>query len=60
MAPALETLGVPLAGLAFMLGIDRIPDMIRSCVNVLGQIAAAVLIDAKLNSQSPLENQHKL
>lgn len=45
MAPALDAIGVPVAGLAFMLGIDRIPDMMRSCVNVLGQISAAVLID---------------
>ncbi|MGB0906425.1 MAG: dicarboxylate/amino acid:cation symporter [Maricaulaceae bacterium] len=45
MAPALDTIGVPVAGLAFMLGIDRIPDMMRTCVNVLGQITAAVFID---------------
>lgn len=45
MAPALDTIGVPVAGLAFMLGIDRIPDMIRSCVNVLGQISTAVIVD---------------
>ena len=49
MAPALDAIGVPVAGLAFMLGIDRIPDMMRSCVNVLGQITAAVLIDKKQN-----------
>lgn len=47
MAPALDSIGVPVAGLAFMLGIDRIPDMMRSCVNVLGQISAAVLVDKK-------------
>ena len=47
MAPALAAIGVPTAGLALILGIDRIPDMMRSCVNVLGQIAAAVLIDTK-------------
>jgi len=47
MAPALDAIGVPVAGLALILGIDRIPDMIRSCVNVLGQISAAVLIDRK-------------
>ena len=47
MAPALDAIGVPVAGLAFMLGVDRIPDMMRTCVNVLGQISAAVLIDRK-------------
>jgi Na+/H+-dicarboxylate symporter len=45
MAPALDAVGVPVAGLALMLGIDRIPDMMRSGVNLLGQISAAVLID---------------
>jgi len=44
MMPALETVGVPIAGLSFLLGIDRIPDMMRSAVNVLSQITAAVLV----------------
>lgn len=46
MAPALETLGVPVAGLALLLGVDRIPDMMRSSVNVMGQAATAVILDA--------------
>ena len=45
MAPALDAVGVPVAGLAIMLGIDRIPDMMRSGVNLLGQVSAAVLVD---------------
>ena len=45
MAPALDAIGVPVAGLAWMLGIDRIPDMMRSVVNLFGQISAAVLVD---------------
>ena len=45
MAPALDAVGVPVAGLALMLGIDRIPDMMRSGVNLLGQVSAAVLVD---------------
>ena len=45
MAPALDAVGVPVSGLAIMLGIDRIPDMMRSGVNVLGQISAAALVD---------------
>lgn len=53
MAPALETIGVPVAGLAFMLGIDRIPDMMRTTVNVLGQISTAVIIDTRLSSEDP-------
>jgi Na+/H+-dicarboxylate symporter len=45
MAPALDAIGVPVSGLAIMLGIDRIPDMMRSGVNILGQVSAAVLVD---------------
>ena len=28
-----------------MLGIDRIPDMMSSAVNILGQVSTAVLVD---------------
>ncbi|MBT8087836.1 MAG: dicarboxylate/amino acid:cation symporter [Gammaproteobacteria bacterium] len=45
MAPALDAVGVPVAGLAIVLGIDRIPDMMRSGVNLLAQVSAAVLVD---------------
>ena len=45
MAPALDAVGIPVAGLALILGIDRIPDMMRSAVNLLGQVSAAVLVD---------------
>ncbi len=45
MAPALDAVGVPVAGLAIMLGIDRIPDMMRSGVNLLAQVSAAVFVD---------------
>lgn len=45
MAPALEAVGIPVAGLALILGVDRIPDMFRSSVNVLGQAATAILVN---------------
>ena len=45
MAPALDAVGIPVAGLALILGIDRIPDMMRSAVKVLAQISAATLVD---------------
>jgi Na+/H+-dicarboxylate symporter len=47
MAPALDAIGAPVAGLALILGIDRIPDMMRSSVNIFGQITTAVLIDSQ-------------
>ena len=45
LAPALDTVGIPLSGLTILLGIDRIPDMFRSALNLLGQITAAVVVD---------------
>ena len=45
LAPALDVVGVPMSGLAILLGIDRIPDMFRSTTNLLGQITASVLVD---------------
>jgi Na+/H+-dicarboxylate symporter len=50
LAPALETVGVPLAGLAILLGVDRIPDMFRSTTNLLGQLTTAVLMDRWVGS----------
>jgi Na+/H+-dicarboxylate symporter len=45
LAPAMDTVGIPIGGLAILLGIDRIPDMFRSTLNNLGQITTAVLMD---------------
>ncbi len=57
MAPALDAIGVPVAGLAILLGIDRIPDMMRTAVNVLGQISTAVLVNrwTQGGSEKPTE-----
>ena len=43
LAPALATLGIPLAGLGVILGVDRIPDMFRTTNQVLGHLGAAVV-----------------
>jgi Na+/H+-dicarboxylate symporter len=45
ITPALQTVGIPLAGLAVLFGIDRIPDMLRSGVNVMAHLAAATVVD---------------
>ena len=42
----LETLGVPTAGVALILGIDRVLDMARTVTNVTGDAVVAVLIAA--------------
>ncbi len=40
----LEAIGVPSAGIALILGVDRILDMLRTTVNVTGDAAVCVLI----------------
>jgi Na+/H+-dicarboxylate symporter len=45
LAPALSAVGVPLAGLGLLLGVDRLPDMFRSATNMTGHMAAAVVTE---------------
>ncbi len=40
----LGSVGIPVEGLAFIAGIDRILDMARTCVNVVGNSLAAIVI----------------
>jgi len=40
----MRTIGVPLEGIALILGVDRILDMCRTVVNVTGDAAAAVVV----------------
>jgi Na+/H+-dicarboxylate symporter len=39
--------GVPLDGLGVLLGVDRIPDMLRTATNATGTIAAAVILQER-------------
>lgn len=45
LAPALTTLGIPVGGLPLLLGIDRIPDMVRTATQVTGHLAAAAVVE---------------
>ncbi len=49
----LEAIGVPSAGVALILGVDRILDMLRTSANVTGDATVSVLVnasEAKANS----------
>jgi len=41
----LESVGVPSSGIALILGVDRILDMVRTATNVTGDSAVTILID---------------
>ena len=45
----LTSVGLPLEGVALVAGIDRILDMARTCVNVIGDGSAAVVVAATEN-----------
>ena len=53
LAPALDTLGIPLSGLSILLGIDRVPDMFRTTTNLVGQITTAVVVDNWAGGNEP-------
>ena len=45
LALVLDSVGIPTAGIALIMGVDRILDMCRTAVNVYGDITACVLMD---------------
>ena len=53
MAPALGTVGIPLDGLGVLIGVDRIPDMARTALNVEGILVAATVLDRIIDSDGP-------
>lgn len=42
----LESVGVPSSGIALILGVDRILDMLRTAINVMGDTLVAVIVAA--------------
>ncbi|MCK4537882.1 MAG: dicarboxylate/amino acid:cation symporter [Candidatus Krumholzibacteria bacterium] len=46
LAMVLDQIGIPLEGIALILGVDRLIDMCRSAVNITGDASAAVIIAA--------------
>ena len=46
LVPALNAVGVPVAGLGILLGVDRVPDVFRSATNVIAHMAATTTVDA--------------
>jgi len=53
----LKSVGVPADGIAIVLGVDRILDMSRTLVNVVGDLVVAACVDARLRPAGSLQ-QH--
>lgn len=45
LAMVLQSVGLPIEGLALVAGIDRILDMIRTCLNITGDGAVTIVMD---------------
>lgn len=45
LAMILQSIGVPTAGIALILGVDRILDMSRTAINVCGDLLTCLLVD---------------
>tara|TARA_R110002096_G_scaffold405911_2_gene604078 strand:- start:13182 stop:14567 length:1386 start_codon:yes stop_codon:yes gene_type:complete len=54
LATILESVGIPAAGIALIMGVDRILDMCRTSINVTGDIAASIVLN-KLVPQDGLQ-----
>ena len=49
----LTTVGLPLEAVGIIMGVERILDMARTCINVTGDIACSVVIAASEKDLDP-------
>lgn len=50
LAMVLEQVGIPIAGIALIVGVDRILDMLRTAINITGDMVVALIIDRTENN----------
>jgi DAACS family dicarboxylate/amino acid:cation (Na+ or H+) symporter len=49
----LKQIGVPLEGIALILGVDRFLDMCRTTTNIIGDMACSVFVKASEDRKAP-------
>lgn len=59
LAMVLETVGIPVAGVVLIMGVDRILDMSRTAVNVCGDLVAAKLMNRWMVKTELLQSPEK-
>jgi len=57
LAMVLGTVGIPAAGIALIMGVDRILDMSRTAINVSGDLVAAKLMDRWVGAEASLNDE---
>jgi proton glutamate symport protein len=53
MIPVLTAAGVPIEGIAILIGVDTIPDMFRTATNVTGHMTASVILARGERDEAP-------
>ncbi len=59
LAMVLTSAGVPTAGIALVMGVDRILDMSRTAINVTGDLVATVVLNTLVGGEKTIEEQLK-
>jgi len=59
LAMVLSSVGLPTAGIAVVLGVERILDMCRTVLNVTGDAAGAVIVGHTEGGLKPPENNEE-
>ena len=59
LALVLDSVGIPTAGIALIMGVDRLLDMSRTAVNVCGDIVASVSMNRWLETSETLSGEGK-
>jgi Na+/H+-dicarboxylate symporter len=57
LATLLAAVGVPLGGIALILGVDRLLDMCRTAINVAGDLTACLVMDRRVEGPTTAEEQ---
>jgi Na+/H+-dicarboxylate symporter len=57
LSMVLASVGIPAAGIALIMGVDRILDMSRTAINVCGDLVAAKLMDRWVGGKTTAEEQ---
>ncbi|WP_319508391.1 dicarboxylate/amino acid:cation symporter [uncultured Methanolobus sp.] len=57
LAMILATVGIPTAGIALIIGVDRILDMSRTAVNVTGDLVTCVVMDKWVRSKKTAKEE---
>ena len=56
LSMVLTSVGIPAAGIAMILGVDRILDMTRTAVNVTGDLTASMVMEKVVGSKNIFQN----